>query len=156
MAGAALRDQKDRQVEVNREKLVAILRDNKQKHIKEYDEAVLGYREMALEKLQSEYEKAKVSIERNLEKSKVLIQEFDPSASKKHSDWLTLVEAVNVQLPVPRNFSKEYDAAIDMASWDVRETLELTHAEFQCFVRDVWDWSNDFFEVSKRYTEKMA
>lgn len=154
MAGAALRDQKQRQVEVNRVKLIETLLLNREKHVKEYNEAVVGYRTMALEKLQSEYEKAKVAIERNLEKAKVSIQEFDPADSEKHSDYLSLVEAVTVRLPVPRNFSKEYDAAIDMAGWDVRDTLELTHAEFQCFVRDVWEWSNDFSSLTKSYAGK--
>lgn len=25
-----------------------------------------------------------------------------------------------------------------------REEIDLSYAEFQCFVRDVWDWSHDF------------
>ena len=43
------------------------------------------------------------------------------------------------------------DAAIDMAKWDVRETLELTHAEFTCFVRDQWDWKSGFEAISQIY-----
>lgn len=42
-------------------------------------------------------------------------------------------------------------AAIDMAKWDIRETLVLTHAEFTCFVRDQWDWKSGFEAVSMLY-----
>ena len=52
---------------------------------------------------------------------------------------------------VPRCFKDEYDDAIDMAKWDVRETLVLTYAEFTCFVRDEWDWKSGFEAVSMIY-----
>lgn len=151
MAQLMREDVKNRKVEVNREKLLDILRSNKQKHINDYREALQGYKEMALEKLQDGYEKAKVKLEKNLERGKTSIAEFDPENPRGVGDYLTLIEGVSVELKVPRDFSKDYDAAIDMAKWDVRETLELSNAEFQCFVRDVWDWTNDFVAVSKMY-----
>lgn len=154
MAQMARDDIKERKVEVDRLKLVEILVANKEKHIKEYHEALEGYKSMALEKLQDGYEKAKVKLEKNLERGKASIAEFDPENPRGVSDYLTLVESISVELRVPRDFSKDYDAAIDMAKWDVRETLELTHAEFQCFVRDVWDWTSEFAQVSMMYKAK--
>ena len=52
---------------------------------------------------------------------------------------------------MPRSYEEEYDAAIDMAKWDVRTTLELTYAEFNCFVRDQWDWQSDFQVTNALY-----
>ncbi len=151
MAALALADQKERQIEVNRERLLVTLKANREKHIKDYKEAVEGYCASALKKLEAGYEKAKLKVERNYKTAVDQIKQFDVNNPRASSDWLTLVEGERVELKVPRNFSKEYDAAIDMVTWDVRETLELTHAEFQCFVRDVWDWSNDFVAVTAAY-----
>ena len=61
------------------------------------------------------------------------------------------MDSISVEMRVPRCYDKEYDAAIDMAKWDVRETLELTHAEFTCFVRDQWDWTSEFTAISAMY-----
>ena len=61
------------------------------------------------------------------------------------------IDGISVEMKVPRSYAKEYDAAIDMAKWDVRETLELSHAEFTCFVRDQWDWKAGFEAVSMLY-----
>lgn len=126
----ALQDQSERVVQVARTKLLEALRANREKHVREYNEAVAGYKALALERL----DKAHREVSRQ--------------------DRLVLVEQVCVNLRVPRNFADKYDAAIDMAEWDVRETLELTHAEFQCFVRDVWEWTDEFIGISKLYSVK--
>ena len=76
---------------------------------------------------------------------------FTDADIAKQQDFVTLVEDVTIQMKVPRSYAKEYEAAIDMAEWDVRETLELTHAEFTCFVRDQWDWKSGFEAVSNLY-----
>ncbi len=156
MANLAREDQQKRTVEVNRLKLVETLKANREAHNQNYLEAVEGYKALALEKLQDGYEAAKVKLDKNLDRGKLALEQFDPSSPKDSADWLVLVEGINVELRVPRNFSKEYDAAIDMASWDVRETLELTHAEFQCFVRDQWDWTTDFIRTTAIYSTGKA
>jgi hypothetical protein len=154
MANHALAAHKQREIEVDRNKLITILEENKAKHIANYQEALDGYKAMATEKLQQAYEQAKVTLEKNVQKGILSLEEFNPNDPMRTSDYLVLVEGINVQLKVPRNFSDEYDAAIAMAKWDVRDTLTLTYAEFQCFVRDIWDWSRDFFEVSALYKAK--
>lgn len=154
MAAIAREDIKARKIEVNRLKLIETLTANREKHKQDYREALDGYKAMALEKLQQGYEDAKVKLDKNLLRGKGAIAEFDPNNPRGVSDYLTLVESIQVELRVPRDFSKDYDAAIDMAKWDVRETLELTHAEFQCFVRDVWDWTSDFANTTMMYSNK--
>ena len=44
-----------------------------------------------------------------------------------------------------------YDAAFDMATFDTRDELDLSGAEFQCFCRDVWDWSDEFQTTTQIY-----
>lgn len=153
MANIAMRDMQNRVVEVNREKLVLILKENREAHIANYKEAVAGYKEVAKKELEKAHEKAKKELESNVQRCGEKIEAFDPS-DRNVTDYLSLVSAVNVHLIAPRNYSKEYDAAIDMAQWDVRETLELTTAEFQCFVRDVWEWSEDFRNSTAVYNAR--
>lgn len=151
MANLARKDQEERTVQVNREKLIETLQSNLAKHVEEYKLAIEGYKAVALEKLLSAFEQAKEKLDRNLAKGRLSIEQFDPKDPRGTSDYMTLVEGIQVTLKVPRDYSKEYEAAIDMAKWDVRETLELSHAEFQCFVRDVWDWSSDFRTTTDFY-----
>lgn len=155
MAALAIKDQAERSVEVNREKLIKKLIANRKKHLEEYQEAVAGYKEEAIRKLNNGYEKAKQKLEDNLAVAKMKIEQFNENNPRASSDYLVLVEGQQVELKVPRNYSKEYDAAIDMAQWDERETLELTHAEFQCFVRDEWAWTNEFTSISAIYNKKF-
>jgi hypothetical protein len=154
VANQALVDQKERKIEVKRERLLETLRSNRDKHLTEYREALQGYKAMATEKLNAAHAKAKADLEKNVARVQAELNEFDPNNPQNH-DYLTLVNAIQIELRVPRNFTDKYDAAIDMVEWDVRETLELTHAEFQCFVRDVWEWTRDFNVTNAIYSKKF-
>lgn len=154
MAATALNDQKKRSVVVKKDKLLEQLRENRDKHEKEYHEAMAGYKAMAEGKLREAFEKAKSDLDKNFEKGLVAIKEFNPETAKRRSDYLTLVDAISVELRVPRNFSAEYDTAIEQVKWDTRTELELTYAEFQCFVRDIWEWSDDFNLLKTIYMAK--
>jgi hypothetical protein len=152
MANQARRDQEERTIEVNRKDLITKLKENLTKHRESYKAALAGYKAMALQKLEEGYEQAKIKLDKNLERGKLALSQFDPDDPSGVSDYLTLVEAISISLKVPLDYSKEYEAAIDMAEWDVRDTLELTHAKFQCFVRDQWTWTRDFESINFTYT----
>ena len=151
MAQMVRRDQENRTVEVNREKLLETLNLNKSKHIKDYLEAKEGYRTVLLEKVEAAFADARSSLEQKHLRVKRQISEMTDAEIEKQRDNITIVDSISVEMRVPRCYDKEYDAAIDMAKWDVRETLELTHAEFTCFVRDQWDWTSEFAAISAMY-----
>lgn len=151
MAALAQRDQEKRTIEVNRQQLVATLRSNLKKHIADHDEAMAGYKDMLLSGIDEAFADAKKKLEDKYTKTKEKVAAFTDADITKQQDFVTLVEDVTIQMKVPRSYAKEYEAAIDMAEWDVRETLELTHAEFTCFVRDQWDWKSGFEAVSNLY-----
>jgi hypothetical protein len=150
MANQGLADQRERKIEINRKLLLAKLQQNREKHKADYLEALQGYKALALEKLEEAHNRAKKELQKNVARVKLDLDEFDPNNPKTH-DHLTLVNAIHIELRVPRDFTAKYDAAIDMVEWDVRETLELTHAEFQCFVRDVWEWTEVFHTTNQLY-----
>lgn len=153
MAIQAKQDQQKRTVVINKERLLTQLLANKEKHVREYEEALAGYKEMASQKLREAYEDAKVALEKNLTKGLAKLDEFDPD-DDEFSSYLTLVEARHVNLPVPQNYEEEYESAIQMVQWDTRPELELTHAEFNCFILDKWDWTSDFFSTTAIYNSK--
>lgn len=152
MADLAKRDQEKRTIEVNRVKLLQTLISNRDNHIKAFEQAMAGYKAVLLVKIDHAFANAKEALVAKHEKTRAKVAAFTDEDISKQYDYFTLVEEVTVEMKVPRSYAKEYEAAIDMANWDVRETLELTHAEFTCFVRDQWDWKSGFEAVSKLYT----
>ena len=151
MAAIARMDQEKRTVEVNRLKLIQTLGENRSRHIQDYQEAMSGYKSVLLSKIDEAFDDAKKQLEAKYEKTKARVAAFTDADIASQRDSLTLIDDITVEMKVPRSYAKEYDAAIDMAKWDVRETLELTHAEFTCFVRDSWDWKSGFESVTKLY-----
>lgn len=93
--------------------LLTKLKNNLEKHRREFQEANDGYREAvvtALQELASEIEKG---------------EEIKTSIS----------------LPRPKDHSKEYETVIAMLEMSVDDTVELHHHEFENYVQDQWDWS---------------
>ncbi len=156
MAAVARMDQEKRTVEVNRVKLIETLESNREKHLKEYKEAMEGYKSILLTKIEEAYTEAKKQIKNEYDRIKAKVGKLTDEDIARQRDSVVLLDGIVVEMKVPRSYVKEYDAAIDMAKWDVRETLELTHAEFTCFVRDQWDWKSGFEAVSMLYKHKPA
>lgn len=154
MAAIAQRDQENRQIEVNREKLIYTLVSNREKHVKEYEEAKAGYKAVLARKIDEAVSSARLKLEKQYADAKRHVTGLTDADIENQRDSITLLDAFCVEMKVPRCFKKEYDAAIDMAKWDVRETLVLTYAEFTCFVRDEWDWKRGFESISAIYKAK--
>ncbi len=151
MAAIARMDQEKRTIQVNRLRLIETLEANRAKHIQDYEEAMAGYKAVLLSKIDEAFADAKKQLEVKYEKTKSRVSSFTDLDIAKQRDSFTLIDDITVEMKVPRSYAKEYDAAVDMAKWDVRETLELTNAEFTCFVRDQWDWKSGFEAVSMLY-----
>lgn len=152
MAMAAKRDMEERKVVVSRKELIEALESNLKSHVATYKAAVAGYADMAMARLEEAVIKARENLDKNFKRAKAEIEGFDEFGDdKKHRQYFELVRAETLDLPVPQNYSDAYEAAIAMAEWDTRETLELTFAEFNCFVRDKWDWKEDFVTVNSMY-----
>ena len=151
MAARAIHDQSERVVQVNRLELVRILQLNRTKHVADHEKAKVGYRKVLLSKIDKEFQDALKSIQRRYDETKTRVEMLSDADIEEQNDRIQVINAVVVEMKVPRCYAAEYDAAIDMAKWDVRETLELSHAEFQCFVRDMWEWTNEFTTISAMY-----
>jgi hypothetical protein len=141
-----------RTVRVNRLKLLDTLKANRENHLAVFNAAMAGYKEKALAKVRETFD----GLEGRLQTQKADILDrlstFSAETADQFSDRLTVLHSVTVDLPLPVSYVGAYDAAIDMAAFDTRDELDLSGAEFQCFCRDVWDWTYEFSSVNSTYT----
>lgn len=151
MASTAQRDQEARKVEVNRQELLKKLKENLAKHIVDYNNAMSGYKNLLSSKIDEGYVNAKVTIEENYNKIKEKVGKFTNEDISKQKDMFTIMDGIYVSMKVPKIFDKEYQMAIDIFEWDVREIVQLSYAEFTCFVLDQWDWQSEFKSISAMY-----
>lgn len=152
MATIARQDQQSRKVEVDRIKLIEKLTENKQKHVAEYDAAIKGYKSELLDRLNKSYNEAKKTLKKNFTKIKNQVSNLSEEDIENQNDSLCFIDEIYIHMQKPKSYEKEYDVAIDMMKWDVRDTVELTYAEFTCFINDDWSWKRDFKKLHKMYS----
>ena len=113
-------------VKVNRLELLGIVRQNREKHITEYNESVVDYKAAAI-KVAAEH----VALANTGELSKIAKIKAMPSA--------------------PTSYEKEYDRAIRMLELSVEEVIEVEQDVFNQLVLDEWAWKNAFTARASLY-----
>ena len=152
MANLAKQAQAERVTKVDRKRLLETLIKNKEAHIQEYQKALAGYAQMAQQKADEAFQNAEKQLEKAKQKFVENIAKFDidkPDSSKNIS--CTLLDSVYLDLPVPKNFADAYDTAITQMDWETEDTVEITTAEIECFIRDRWTWSDSFVTSNSMY-----
>jgi hypothetical protein len=96
-----------RVTELKKEKLIARIKENKQKHIEAYDKAVIAYRRVALEQL------------------------ADLTVKVKSGDM-----TVRLNLTTPIDNRENYDKIIEMFEWDIKDIVELDQDEYNEYILD--------------------
>lgn len=115
-----------RSVKIDKKKLLAIVRENKDKHIIAYNESVVDYKSAAI-KLSSEH--------------------VELAKSGKLSE-ISKIKAMPV---APISYEKEYDRAIRMLELSIDKEIELEEDVFNQLVLDEWHWKNQFVTSSVLY-----
>ena len=111
MAAIAQRDQENRQIEVDRTKLIETLIANRDKHIRDYEEAKAGYKESLLSRIDDVFAKAEAALGKKYAEAKARVASLTDDEISKQRDSISVVDPVIVEMKVPRCFSKEYDKA---------------------------------------------
>ena len=101
-----------RTINVNKADLIAKIKENKENHIKEFDKAVVAYREEAQKQLQGEI-------------SRLVEGALD----------------IKLDLITPVNNAKNYDNILQMFEWEEEAIVQLEQAEFQEYVQDTTDFA---------------
>lgn len=115
-----------RSVKVEKNELLGIVRDNKKKHVKEFDESVKDYKKAALKVAKEHVELAKSGDLEQIAKIKAMPQR-------------------------PTSYEKDYDRAIRMLELSVEDTIELEEDIFNQLVLDEWHWKHAFVASNSLY-----
>lgn len=115
-----------RSVKVEKLELLEIVRGNKKKHVKEFDEAVKDYKKAAVK----------------------VAKEHGELAKTGDLDQIAKIRAMPQR---PTSYEKDYDRAIRMLELSVEDTIELEEDIFNQLVLDEWTWKNAFVASSALY-----
>lgn len=115
-----------RDIKMNKKELLQIVLENKEKHVKEYLEAVEDYKKGAI-KLAAEH----VELAATGELDKIAKIRAMPSA--------------------PHSYETEYNRAIRMLELSVEEVIDIEEHIFNQLVLDEWAWKQQFTVASAMY-----
>lgn len=115
-------------INVNKDTLIGILKDNRKKHEELYDEAILGYHAEVREKLEDALRKASCG-----------------------EEYIT-----NLAMSQPQHQLKDYNRVIGMLELATETEIELTPNEYDQYVNDEWHWAGMTNSINTMYAAKMA
>jgi hypothetical protein len=117
-------------VKVNRHRLLSILKENREKHAKEYTQAIQDYR---------------VSLMQDLNQA---LSTLNAAITPEQ------IAAVKVQFDVPENHDKDFLQAIELFEESVEDQIELDGETFRQFFKNEWVWRKRFEELAGFYNSK--
>lgn len=118
-------------IKVNRDQLLTKIKENRVKHINEYNESLVVYRKTIRDLLKRET--ARLESDANLD--------FDPK---------------NVYLQKPNSFEKDYDNIITQLEWSCETVVELSATEVATYIEDNWSWKQNFSATNTFYKSLHA
>ena len=116
-------------VTVNKNDLKKILKKNRDGHRTKFEEALEGYRKVAIKLLDKNLGLAKKGRPFNLQ------------------NLYSITE--------PQDFTEEYDTVIEMLDMEISEEITLSKHEFENYVRDDWGWKAQFATAYLSNTGKV-
>lgn len=112
-------------IKVKKETVLEVLKKNLDSHKRDYEEALLGW-----------IEKCKVDLQK-------ILDEFNSDKARE--------TRIEIHLPKPISYAKEYQKAIKMVEYEVRDEVEISSHDFEKFFLDEWDWKNSFLSSTSFY-----
>lgn len=125
----------DREVKVRRDELLSVLRQNRERHVRDYHAACVGYREVALRRIEEGFQEARGVVNRL-------------------KDGQTVAVNFRIGLSAPVSYEKAYDQIIRMMEMSVDAEIDLTAGQFACFVMDDWEWKEEWASSNALYTRR--
>jgi hypothetical protein len=113
-----------RTVTLDKDELLDVLRDNRERHRVVFEKAIEGFRERAITEL-----------DRRI---------ADLKARKGQVDLF-------VHLPEPEDHTRDYDRVIRMVEMHQGDTIELDEKAFASYVEDEWSWKREFVGTNSKY-----
>ena len=143
-------------VVINKNELLSILKENRAKHDTIFDVAISGY-----------WIQAQNTIDKKKQEFKNYIKELGHDFNyeiKKIANKINSKERINqtsigistnmnyqIGLPYPENHSDEYNRAIRAVELNVYDKIELSEQEFNQYIMNNWAWRNSFINSNSNY-----
>jgi hypothetical protein len=124
-----MRDQRNnvmRDVKINRDELLTIVRANKEKHIADYDASVIDFRAAVLK----------------ITKQNLKLAQSDDVAE---------IAKIRPIPMMPTSYADSYTRAIRMLELSVEDVIEVDATTFNQLVLDEWQWKQQFTAMSSTY-----
>lgn len=147
-------------ISIEKDRLIEVLQENRDKHITEYEQAVKDYhviaeyamKQMAKEarKVASEYTKRAKNIAQSAD-----IDEWDVSTIA-----MSYYPLSGIQKPV--SHESDYSDALEMLEFHTitdesdQNTIQLSQGDFKTFVQDNWSWKIEWDNTTKLYASGSA
>lgn len=113
-------------IKMKRTELLVLVRANKEKHIKDYEEAVKDYKSLVLKINTANLKLAKTAD-------------------------LTQFKHIRAQPQAPQSYEDSYKRAIRMLELSVEDIIEVEEDIFNQLVLDEWDWKQNFVTSATSY-----
>jgi hypothetical protein len=126
----ALESNRMKQVRVDKAKLLAILKKNREDHRGVFLEAQKAFRVIAIKALDAQLKAAR---------------------NGKPFELARLVS-----LTAPEDHTADYDRSIQMLEMSVDKEIVVDEREFQNYVQDIWNWSREWAVSNIRYVNKNS
>ena len=130
-------------VNMEKSKLLDILKTNRTKHITEFDKAIVCWRQALLDT----FKQNNKAMQTNIRLASKALNEGTNMAPSQ------VVQAKSVPV-MPVSYEAYYDKAIRMIELSADDVLTIEAAVFNQLVLDEWEWSNSFIAVTSSYLAK--
>lgn len=121
---------------IPRDRLLGILRENLERHKQEYAEAMKGWRE---------------KVRLVIAQGQKTLAEYAEDAQGE--DFVPAGFHYFLQVPpVPESHADDYADAIALLEMETTEVIYLNRQDFLRYVRDQWDWQDQFKSLVNSYT----
>lgn len=150
MANMAMGDMQKRKIKVNRMALLTTLKTNRDQHEQDYQQAMKAYRQELAQYIRKTFAELKKNLNQMEEEKVHLAMTTDGIRDARY-----FLEGEYYDKLPPESHTAEYDTAIAMIEWDTSNELELSYAEFNCLVRDDWEWKPAFSSSVSEYLGKV-
>lgn len=117
-----------------KETVLSRLKENRERHKKDFENALDGWRQEVREEL----ERKQVKLQEDLDK----LNKGEEPSSRFHN------------LPKPADNTNDYDIAIEMFEMSNGDMVELDVTDFQRLMRDDWGWRKRWTEENNLYILK--
>lgn len=144
------------EVIIEKSRLLEKLKANRESHDSLYNAACSGYwleAKKVIDEKVVEFGKATAKVQKDFD---VSVEELRAGVAVQNENDMHHFAgffAFNSSWPLkyPTNQLEDYDRVIDLISFSVADKVKLSLKEFNCYVRNQWDWNEQFATTNQLY-----